>query len=88
MTTDVFNTFMNLKDLVPAHKIYEESSQYKAETLESVQSTLKMGLAICVSKNSKWLNNKQRDSAIEWLNEQISEYGGDETVSQLMNSYK
>ena len=44
-----------------------------------MQSQFKIGLALCISKNSKWLSSDQKLDVTEWLNEQIELYGGDET---------
>ena len=70
--------FEKMKDLVDAYKLFEMKENHEKESLSTIQCQFKIGLALCVSKNSKWLTSDQKLKITDWLNEQIEMYGGEE----------
>lgn len=65
--------FQKLKHLV--EQFPQITTEFKAESLTEVQTQFKIGLALCISKNSKWLSEVNVSEINEWLNEQIEMYG-------------
>ena len=49
--------FEKMKDLVDAYKLFEMKENHEKESLSTIQCQFKIGLALCVSKNSKWLTS-------------------------------
>lgn len=75
ITQDAFKIFIRLKDLVESYKMWQIASSYKSETLSQVQTQFKIGLALCIGKNTKWLNETQIQVINDWLGDQIELYG-------------
>jgi hypothetical protein len=51
-----------------------------------MQHQFKIGLAMCISKNVKWMNEDHKSEIRVWLNQQIENYGGDGTLMAYSES--
>ena len=56
ITAEVVAVWRILKVLVVIDTVYENSELYLSESLKSVQNQFKIGLALCLAQNVKWMS--------------------------------
>ena len=60
LTQEIFLMFDKMKHLVDSYKLFEKKENHEKESLSTIQCQFKIGLALCVSKNAKWLTSDQK----------------------------
>lgn len=74
VTSSFILIFKLLANLVVTERLYDKADGYKGESLKTIQSQFKIGLALCSCQNAKWMSKAEREMITNWLEEQIEAY--------------